>query len=259
MTGRERSAVSVACSCSTRWVMARRRRSRCRARPLSSSPTSGTTQLAASVGVEARTSATRSSRGVSTSWPIALTTGVTAAATARTSVSLLKASRSSSEPPPRAMTMTSISRSASSSRSAATTWVTACGPCTATSRTAKRTAGHRRRAFSTTSRSAALARPQINPTVRGRNGNGRLRRASSSPSLASTRLRCSIWASSSPTPTGLIASAVSCRVPRFSQNVGRACTTTRAPSTRSAPMASSTRAVAVTESEKSTSVSRRVR
>ena len=41
----------------------------------SSSATSGTTSLAASVGVEARTSATRSSSGWSCSWPIAETTG----------------------------------------------------------------------------------------------------------------------------------------------------------------------------------------
>ena len=50
----------------------------------------GTTRFAASVGVEARRSATSSSSGWSFSWPIALTTGVDAAATARSSRSSLK-------------------------------------------------------------------------------------------------------------------------------------------------------------------------
>ena len=168
--------------------------------PAASAATSGTTRLPASVGVDARTSATRSSSGWSTSWPIALTTGVRHAATARSSVSLLNGSRSSSAPPPRAMTMTSTVGSSSSACTAATTSVTAVGPCTATARTSNRTTGHRRRAFSTTSRSAALARPQTRPTVRGRNGSGRLRSSANSPSAASSRRRCSSRASSSPTP-----------------------------------------------------------
>ena len=58
-------------------------------------PTSGTTSLAASVGVEARTSATRSSSGLSGSWPIADTTGVRAANTARSRPSSENGSRSS--------------------------------------------------------------------------------------------------------------------------------------------------------------------
>ena len=70
-------------------------------------PTSGTTSLAASVGVEARTSATRSSSGLSGSWPIAETTGVRAANTARSRPSSENGSRSSTEPPPRAITITS--------------------------------------------------------------------------------------------------------------------------------------------------------
>ncbi len=50
-----------------------------------SSATSGTTSLAASVGVDARTSATRSSSGESGSWPMADTTGVRTEDTARIS------------------------------------------------------------------------------------------------------------------------------------------------------------------------------
>ena len=67
------------------------------------------------------------------------------------------------------------------------TSVTALGPCTATSSTRNRTAGQRRRAFSSTSFSAADARPQTTPTTPGRNGSGRLRSAANSPSAASTR------------------------------------------------------------------------
>ena len=122
----------------------------------SSSPTSGTTFFAASVGVEARRSATRSSSGVSGSCPIAETTGVRHAATARTSCSSENGSRSSTLPPPRATMITSTSgervqllhrlRRPAAPRAR---------PAPATLRTSKRTAGQRCRAFSSTSRSAA--------------------------------------------------------------------------------------------------------
>ena len=79
-----------------------------------SSATSGTIILPASVGVDALASATRSSSGESGSWPIALTTGVRQSDTARSRVSSENGSRSSTLPPPRAMTMTSICLSASS-------------------------------------------------------------------------------------------------------------------------------------------------
>ena len=73
------------------------------ARCAASSVTSGTTSLAASVGVDARTSATRSSSGWSGSCPMADTTGVRIACTARSRASSENGSRSSTEPPPRAM------------------------------------------------------------------------------------------------------------------------------------------------------------
>ena len=92
------------CTCCWSRVVRRERSWSTRAR---CSPTSGTTRLAASVGVEARTSATSSSSGRSFSWPMALTTGVVAAATARTRRSSLKPSSVCGSPPPRAMTMTS--------------------------------------------------------------------------------------------------------------------------------------------------------
>ena len=102
---------------------------------------SGTSCLAASVGVEARTSATRSSSGVSGSWPIADTTGVRVPATARISPSSLNGSRSSTEPPPRATTITSTSGSRSSLARASITSFAARVPCIAAYAVSKRDAG----------------------------------------------------------------------------------------------------------------------
>ena len=92
---------------------------------------SGTTSLAASVGVEARTSATRSSSGWSGSWPIADTTGVRIRCTALTSASSENGSRSSIEPPPRATTTTSTSALRSSRSRASITSLAERVPCMA--------------------------------------------------------------------------------------------------------------------------------
>ena len=62
---------------------------------------------------------------------------------------------------------------------------TADGPWTATSRTRKRTAGHRRRAFSSTSCSAAEPRPHTKPTTQGRKGRRTLRCGANKPSVSS--------------------------------------------------------------------------
>ncbi|SKY12613.1 Uncharacterised protein [Mycobacteroides abscessus subsp. abscessus] len=190
---------------SSRWTQLRSAcalRRRISAMPASSAVTSGTTRLAASVGVAARMSATRSRSGLSGSCPIALMTGVVHAATARSRASSEKGSRSSTLPPPRAITMTSISGSASRSARCARMRGTAVGPWTGASRTAKRTCVHRACATDITSRCAALARPEISPTVRGRNGSDRLRRGSKSPSAARSCLRRSMRRSSWPTPMG---------------------------------------------------------
>ena len=243
----------------TRMATARAARVRAFSTPRRSAAASGTIALAASVGVEARWSATKSSSGVSTSWPIALTTGVRAEATARISVSLLKGRRSSTLPPPRVMTMTSTSGSASSSVRAAVTSAAEPGPWTATWRISNRTPGQRRLAFSTTSFSAALARPQTSPTRRGRNGSRCLRSASNSPCAARVALRYSRRARSSPTPTGRICRPSRMRVPRWVQNAGLAWTTTRAPWVRGLAIASSALTEMATERDRSTSASRRVR
>ena len=136
------------------------------------------------------------------------------AAMARTSPSSENGSRSSTEPPPRAITMTSTAGSASSFRSPAITDSAAVGPWTAQLCTTNRTAGQRRRAVTSTSRSAALSRPVISPTTAGANGSGRLRAASKSPSAASSRRIRSIRASSSPRPTARISVARSENEPR---------------------------------------------
>ena len=114
MTGRERILSRPRRSLSTQPRKAAAIRERASAITARSSATEGTTRFAASVGVAARRSATLSSTGLSGSWPMAETTGVPAAATARCSASSEKGSRSSTEPPPRAMMMTSTSGSASS-------------------------------------------------------------------------------------------------------------------------------------------------
>ena len=102
------------------------------------------------------------------------------------------------------MMMTEISGFASSSWRATETSVTAAAPWTATSRISNWTDGQRLLAFSTTSFSASEFRPQIRPTLFGKNGSSFLRSAAKSPSDASWSLRSSRRASNSPTPTCLI-------------------------------------------------------
>ena len=192
----------------------------------SSAAASGTTLLAASVGVAARTSATRSHSGLSGSWPIALITGVRQAAIARHRVSSENGNRSSVLPPPRAITITSTSGSESSARKASTICATADVPCTAVLRIAKRTPGQRAAATLVTSCSAAPARPVISPIILGRNGSGRLSRGSNRPSASSTFRNISIRASNSPSPTARIALSRSENAPRRGSNCGLAHTTT---------------------------------
>ena len=197
--------------------------------PASSSATSGTIRLAASVGVEARRSATSSRMGRSASWPMALTTGVTAAATARISSSLLNGRRSSSAPPPRAMTMTSTSGRESSSRSARMIWATAVLPWTATSRISNSTAGHRSAALRRTSFLASESRPVIRPIRWGSSGRGFFRESANRPSAARAwRRRLD--------PGQQVAQAYRADVPDghisrpvFSQNSGLSRATTREP------------------------------
>ena len=99
----------------------------------------------------------------------------------------------------------------------------------------------------------------MSPMTRGRNGSGRLRSGANRPSAASVRLSCSRRRSSSPSPTGRIVRPSIMRLPRFVQNVGLACTTTRAPSRTAGPIALSVFVGTVRERDMSTSASRSVK
>ena len=127
------------------------------------SRTSGTTFFAASVGVDARRSATRSSSVQSSSWPIAEIRGVWAAAAARTTPSSENPIRSSKAPPPRATMITSTSGSASICAIALITSEGHCSPCTCTCVTLKSTTGQRNLTLVMTSPSARACGAQIRP------------------------------------------------------------------------------------------------
>ena len=148
----------------------------------SSSVTSGTTRFAASVGVEARRSATSSSSGRSFSCPIALTTGVVAAATARSSRSSLKPSRFWKSPPPRAIddhVDLRVRVERLQRRRAPPARVRS--PCTAACTTRKSTLGQRSCALRSTSFSASESLPVIRPMRCGRNGSAPLARRVEQP------------------------------------------------------------------------------
>ena len=138
---------------------------------------------------------------------MAETIGVEQEAAKRTKPSSLNGNRSSNDPPPRVMMMTSTSLFASSSRSASDTSETAAAPCTVTSRISNFTLGQRRLAFSTTSFSASVFRPQIRPITLGKSGSATLRSESNSPSPANRFLSASSRANNSPTPTWRISRA----------------------------------------------------
>ena len=204
---------SSLCARSRRACTADRPRRAASAIVASSSATSGTMRFAASVGVDARKSATRSRIGLSPSCPIAETTGFFAFATARTSLSSEKGSRSSTLPPPRAKTTTSTPGASSSDSNASIIASTAPSPCTLTSRTSNRAAGQRPRTLTRTSSRALVLRPHMSPIFPGRKGTFVLRSAENRPSAASRDFNCSILARMSPSPTGRTSSAHSERLP----------------------------------------------
>ncbi|SIH62182.1 Uncharacterised protein [Mycobacteroides abscessus subsp. abscessus] len=216
-------------------------------------------RFAASVGVEARRSATSSRIGRSASCPIAETTGVVAFETARTSASFEKGSRSSMLPPPRAMTMMSISGSASSSARFFITPGTASGPWTAVLRISNSAAGQRMWTLRTTSFCASESRPVMSPIRLGRNGRRFFLAGSKRPSAASCFFSRSSLARSSPRPTARMSLARIVRRPVFVQKSALRFATTWLPSDSSAPVRSRTFFQIWTGRDISTSVSRRVR
>ena len=74
-------------------------------------------------------------------------------------------------------------------------------PCTRVSAITMCAAGNRAWIEAITSPRAAASAPVTTPTARGKRGSGRLRSAANRPSAASTRLRRSIAARWSPSPT----------------------------------------------------------
>ena len=204
-----RSAVRCCCSRASHVRTASRPRSRIWSTRCASSATSGTTRLAASVGVEARRSATRSSSGLSGSWPIAETTGVRAA---RTPPGPAPRRRTAAGPrPSRRRGRPRSRRPRGRGRAGATASITsraAFVPCIAAYRDLE---PHRRPAAAARSRARRARRREFcavtRPIVRGRNGSGRLRSAANRPSAASSCRRRSSRASSSPSPTMRISRA----------------------------------------------------
>ena len=125
--------------------------------------------------------------------------------------------------------MTSTSLMASSSTRAVITSLTASFPCTATSRTSNSIPGQRSRALTKTSCIASLARPQINPILRGRKGNCFLRSGANRPSEARSSFSLASWARSSPSPTARTSVARIVKEPLRVQKFGCALITTRCP------------------------------
>ena len=124
--------------------------------------------------------------------------------------------------------MTSTSAIASSSDKAADTSTTAAAPCTVTSRISNSTDGQRRLAFSTTSFSASVFRPQIKPIFLGSNGSATFLSSAKSPSLARRVFNSSKRAISSPIPTWRISRAERVSEPFFVYHDALAYITTRA-------------------------------
>ncbi len=151
-------------------------RRRCAASRAAWSSRDGTASSAATDGVAARTSAAKSARVTSDSWPTPTTTGRGKAATARTTRSSLNGQRSSSEPPPRARMSRSMARPSTGSvhrarlRSAPRMVAGAVSPWTRHGAKTTRTSGQRRRRTWTTSCRTAPVSLVASPIVRGQTG-----------------------------------------------------------------------------------------
>ena len=152
----------------------------------SRSARTGTAISAAAVGVGARRSEAKSIRVVSVSWPTAEISGMVEAAAARTTISSLKAQRSSRLPPPRATISTSGRGTGPSTGRrlkpaiAAATSPAALSPCTATGQTSTRR-GKRSARRCRMSRITAPDGEVTTPITSGRNGSGRLRSGRTGP------------------------------------------------------------------------------
>ena len=167
------------------WVSRCPSRARAWRTACSSSPTSGTTRFAASVGVDARRSATSSSSGRSASWPIALTIGVCAAAAARTRPLVAEAEQVLEVAAAAGDHDDVDLRVRVERRERGDHLGTIRSPCTAAWTTRKPTHGQRSCALRITSFSASESLPVIRPMHFGRKGRRRFRERSKRPSAAS--------------------------------------------------------------------------
>ena len=151
-------------------------------------PNSGTASSAAAEGVGARRSAAKSVKEKSISWPTAEITGRVQSCTAATTISSLKAHRSSKEPPPRPTISTSQRRSRSAWRMAAAISPAAFSPWTATGYNRMGMLGNRRAITLRMSSMAAPVPEVTTPTARGRKGMGFFKLSSNQPRpLSSSR------------------------------------------------------------------------
>ena len=157
--------------------------------------------MAASVGVKPRTSATRSTRERSISWPIPEMIGIVDSETARTKISSLNDQRSSRLPPPRTIAMTSsagwifsaFTNSEANSSAAPAPWT----------RDGKNTTSAIGQRFTRVVRKSAMAAPDalvMSPIRRGNCGKLRFLEGENRPSSSSRKCNSRSFASSVPIP-----------------------------------------------------------
>ena len=168
----------------------------------------GTASSAAADGVGARRSAAKSVSAQSISCPTALITGISDAATARTTASSENGNRSSKEPPPRPMIISSPSLYRLAVSSCRTSAGAASAPCTGAGSTITLTVLFLRDNTVRMSRRAAPVGLVITAIRSGKNGSGRLRAWSNRPSCASFRFRSSSIRRMAPSPASSIVSTI---------------------------------------------------
>lgn len=173
----------------------------------------GTAFSAAPVGVGARRSDAKSMRVVSVSCPTAEMIGIVLSAVARTTFSSLKAMRSSSEPPPRAIMSRSGRGNVDPSIAlkpliAFVIWFAAPSPWTSTGQTMT-WLGMRSARRWRMSRITAPVGEVTTPMVLGRKGSGFFRSSANNPSSASFLRRSSSILRSAPSPASSMDSMMS--------------------------------------------------
>ena len=195
----------------------------------------GTASSAAADGVGARTSAAKSVRAQSISCPTALITGISEAATARTTASSEKGNRSSKEPPPLPIMISSPSLYRLAVSSCRANTGAASAPCTGAGSTVTLTVRFLRESTVRISRRAAPVGLVITAIRSGKNGSGRFLARSKRPSRASFCFRSSSIFRIAPSPASSIVSTMIWYEPRCSYTDREPDTITLSPSFGSKP------------------------